>query len=865
MPLKPGARLGPYEILSPLGAGGMGEVYRARDARLAREVAIKVLPEDSTTDPERLQRFEQEAKAVGALNHPNLLAVFDTGQHEGAPFVVFELLEGETLRARLAGKALPPPKALDYAIQIARGLAAAHEKGIVHRDLKPENLFLTRDGRIKILDFGLAKLRPPLDAGEVGVETPTASVLTDAGKVLGTVGYMSPEQVRRSPVDHRSDIFSFGSVLYEMLAGKRAFRGGTQVETMTAILNVDPPPLAETNGKVPMPFERIVRHCLEKRPDDRFQSVRDLVFDLESVAAASNAFSVEGASVPRPRLGLLRMLAAAMLGGALVLGGALWKRPRAPEPLAFKQVTFRRGNIAEARFAPDGRTIVYGAAVEGRHNRLFSARLGSAEVRALDLPDGDIAAISASGEMAIVLSRSYNSRVPGTLARVSLAGGAPRELAEKVSMADWGPDGRDLAVVRHDGVKRRLEFPIGKVLYESDTAISFPRVSPKGDRVAFLDEPGEQTVLRVVDLSGKASTLATGDLMGVAWSPKGDEIWFSEWGLVRAVTLAGRQRILTRVPGPITINDVSPDGHVLVTMAQWYNSLVVAGPGQTRERDLAWFEVAVLAALSRDGNAVLFSDRGRGTGAPHHPFHTYLRRTDGSPAVRLGEGRALSLSPDGKWAISQLSGPWRCLLLPTGPGEARPLPMGNLECGYASWFPDGKRLLIVGKEPGHLARLFIQDLDGQRRRPLTPEGFVAYGGSALPWASTDRDYAVGEAEVSPDGKVVAAVDPQGKLVLFPVDGGEPRPVPGVRAQEAPAGWGADSQSLYVYPFEGDLPVRVDTIDLRSGRRALFKEITPPDPAAFGGISKVVVAPGGKAYAYGYGQYLCILYVIEGLR
>ncbi len=248
MPVKPGARLGPYEVLSLLGAGGMGEVYRARDARLAREVAIKVLPEDSTADPERLQRFEQEAKAVGALNHPNLVAVFDTGQHEGAPFVVFELLEGETLRARLAGRALPPPKALDYAIQIARGLAAAHEKGIVHRDLKPDNLFLTPDGRIKILDFGLAKLRPPLDPGVIGVETPTASVLSDAGNVLGTVGYMSPEQVRRSPVDHRSDIFSFGSVLYELLAGKRAFVGASEAETMASIVTVTAKCPGPSNG-----------------------------------------------------------------------------------------------------------------------------------------------------------------------------------------------------------------------------------------------------------------------------------------------------------------------------------------------------------------------------------------------------------------------------------------------------------------------------------------------------------------------------------------------------------------------------------------------------------------------------------------
>jgi Tol biopolymer transport system component len=657
----------------------MGEVYRARDERLGREVAVKVLHAESSADPERLRRFEQEARAAGALNHPNVLVVFDTGQHEGAPFVVFELLEGETLGARLARKALSPPKALDYAIQIARGLAAAHEKGIVHRDLKPDNLFLTRDGHVKILDFGLAKLRPPLDPGEVGLDTPTASVLTGEGKVLGTVGYMSPEQIRRSPVDHRSDIFSFGSVLYEMLAGQRAFRGETPAETMTAILKMDPPPLAEANGKIPVTFERIVRHCLEKRPDDRFQSALDLVFDLESVAAASSGIALEGAAAKRSRRQLLPLLAAAGLGGAVALGGALLNWPSAAEPV-FKQVTFRRGNIAEARFAPDGQTIVYGAAVEGRHNRLFSARLGSAEVRPLDLPEGDIAGITASGEMAVILSRSYWARVPGTLARVSLAGGAPRELLEQVSMADWGPDGTSLAVVRHDGPKPRLEFPIGKVLYVGDSWLRNPRVSPKGDLVAFRADEGEDCKIKVVDLSGKATTLATAACaLGLAWSPSGEEVWFTEWEIIRAVTLGGRQRVLTRFPGPPTLNDVSADGRALVTTGQWYNGLVFAGPGDTKERDLAWFEFATLGALSRDGRFLLFSDRGSGTGPPY-PVQTYLRRTDGTPAVRLGEGQAVSLSPDGKWGISvvgpgiagtrPVGGTRRCLLLPTGyPGD----------------------------------------------------------------------------------------------------------------------------------------------------------------------------------------------------
>jgi hypothetical protein len=844
----------------------MGEVYRARDPRLGREVAIKVLREDRASDRQGQQRFGQEAKAAGALNHPNVLVVFDTGEHEGAPFVVFELLEGETLRTRLASGAIPSPRALDYAIQIARGLAAAHEKGIVHRDLKPENLFVTRDGRVKILDFGLAKLRPPLgttlDTATVGAAIPTASGLTEAGAVLGTVGYMSPEQIRLSPADHRSDIFSFGSVLYEMLAGRRAFQGETPAETMTAILKAEPPALLEANGGVPLAFERIVRHCLEKQPQDRFQSARDLVFDLESLAAVLNTAVLEGTPTPRRRRRLLPAMTGAVGLVAGVGGALLWW----PQPLAspqFQQVTFRRQLIAEARFAPDGQTIIYGAAAEGRHTRLFSARLGSAEVRALDLPQGDIAGITASGEMAVILQDNYYSREPGTLARVSLAGGAPRELLEHVAMADWGPDGTSLAVIRHNTPKPRLEFPIGKVLYDTPTSICCPRVSPKGDRVAFKEDAPEGVLVRVVDLAGRVTTLATSDIpLGVAWSPRGDEVWFSAWGILRAVTLDGRQRVLTHFPGPITINDVAPDGRILVTTAQWYRGLMFAGPSDTKERDLGWFEFAGLGALSRDGALLLFSDRGRASGPPV-PAHSYLRRTEGSPAVRLADDPAaearplarggahavaLSLSPDGKWASALLHGrPMRCVLLPAGPGETRPLPLGDLECQGASWFPDGKRMAVAGNAPGHATRMFVHDLESGARRPLTPEGFGFAG------------------DPSPDGKLVPATDASGQLVLFPVEGGQPQEVPGLRPGEASAGWGADSRSLYVYPKDGELPVEVDKLDLRTGRRELFKALTPPEVAASSGIEIVRVTPSGKAYAYVYGHFPCILYVIEGVQ
>src|SRR5512135_3716020 len=291
MALSAGTRLGPYEIVKPLGAGGMGEVYRARDTRLKREVAVKVLPASFSSDPERLRRFEQEAQAAGSLNHPNITAVYDVGTHDGAPYVVSELLEGETLRAQLAGGAISPRQAIDCAQQIAQGLAAAHEKGIVHRDLKPENLFVTADGRLKILDFGLAKLTIAEDRGPA-TNLPTATAGTEPGVVLGTIGYMSPEQIKGKPADARSDIFSFGAILYEMLSGRRAFHGDSAGETMAAILKEDPPDLSVTNQAVSPGLDRIVRHCLEKNPEQRFQSASDIAFGLE-------ALSVPGGSAPR--------------------------------------------------------------------------------------------------------------------------------------------------------------------------------------------------------------------------------------------------------------------------------------------------------------------------------------------------------------------------------------------------------------------------------------------------------------------------------------------------------------------------------------------------------------------------------------
>src|SRR5216683_5959888 len=269
MPLLSASRVGPYEIVMPIGAGGMGEVYRARDTRLGRDVALKVLPAAFAGNADRLRRFEHEARAASLLNHPSILSIYDVGTHDGSPYVVSELLEGETLRERIGGTAQPQRKAIDYALQVAHGLAAAHEKGIVHRDLKPDNIFITKDGRVKILDFGVAKLTQA-EGSQSQTDIPTRRVDTDPGVVMGTVGYMSPEQVRGQKVDHRSDIFSFGAILYEMLSGRRAFHGESAAETMSAILKEDPPDLSETNQSISPALERVVRHCLEKNPGERF-------------------------------------------------------------------------------------------------------------------------------------------------------------------------------------------------------------------------------------------------------------------------------------------------------------------------------------------------------------------------------------------------------------------------------------------------------------------------------------------------------------------------------------------------------------------------------------------------------------------
>ncbi|MGE5414838.1 MAG: protein kinase domain-containing protein, partial [Syntrophomonadaceae bacterium] len=683
MTLAAGTRLGPYEILSPLGAGGMGEVYRARDERLKREVAIKVLPASYSADPDRLRRFEQEAQAAGALNHPNITAVYDIGSHEGAPYVVQELLDGETLRAELAAGRLSSRKAIDYALQIAQGLAAAHDKAIVHRDLKPENLFVTRDGRVKILDFGLAKLSQVEQTGSA-TNLPTAAAATEPGVVMGTLGYMSPEQVKGKPADARSDIFAFGAVFYEMLSGKRAFHGDSAGETMAAILKEDPPDLSVTNQNISSGLERIVRHCLEKNPERRFHSSSDIAFALEALSGLSIA-SGAAATASKPRLGLIRagtpvaaglaLLVAGLTAGSWFAGGKGHSFP------TYKRLTYRRGLVSNARFAPDGQTILYSADWDGAPSRIFSTRPEGRESTALPLPSASLLAVSSRGEMAILLEPKidYNLYVRrGTLAVVPLSGGSPREILRDVRYADWSPDGKDLAVARQDGARQRLEYPPGRLVYESPAWILSPRVSPRGGRIAFFEGlPFNGYSLSVIDSQNRKTVLGPrwDDWWSSPWSPDGEEIWLpaandeTEVTPIVAYDLSGRRRLLDRGPFTADLDDVSRDGRALVTLfeqEEWARGLL---SGQAAESRLVSRTDLRMVDLSDDGRLVVLRDA-----FVQLQQGVWIARADDSPPVRLGDGVAQGLSPDGAWVLASRQG--KLLALPTAAGAPRPVSEG---------------------------------------------------------------------------------------------------------------------------------------------------------------------------------------------
>jgi eukaryotic-like serine/threonine-protein kinase len=873
MSLPSGTKLGPYEIQLLIGAGGMGEVYRARDTRLQRDVAIKILPSSLAPDQDRLRRFELEARAVAALNHPNLLTVFDvgaaqlpnaaakSGAHDAAaesPYIVSELLEGTTLRQLLAAGAMRERKAVDYAIQIARGLAAAHERGIVHRDLKPDNIFITDDGRAKILDFGLAKLS---EAANKDADATLDHPATQAGVVLGTVGYMSPEQVRGQAADARSDIFSFGAVLYEMLGGKRAFHGQSAADVMSAILKEEPPELSATNHEISPALDHIVHHCMEKNPQQRFASAGDIAFQLGEMSGLRSSTTLAAVTaVPSSRRFPTWAIASAAALALVLVAAAGWFLARATarsEPPNFLQVSFQQGSVDSARFLPDGQSFIsasrWGTDID---MSLYTGRFDSQGLRPLGVKADAIASVSESGEL-LILQNTHRIgpgyAVVGTLARAPLGGGAPRAVLDNVQYADWAPGGKDFLIVRFmpETHSYRLEYPVGKVVLESAGWFSDPRFSRDGKTIAFLDHPifgDDQGSAAVVDLEGHKKILSGSyeSAQGVAWSPKGDEIWFAAaaTGVARslyATTLRGSVRLLLTGPGDLTIQDVLPNGRALVRGMNERIIVMVTTPEFPQPRDFTAMDWAYGARFSSDSKQILIGDQHSSA-----MYGTFLRNLDGSPAVRLGDGDPLDLSADGKWAITRLPvSPDQILLLPTGAGEPRQLTHTNVTHLDARWLPDG-RIVAVGNEPGHREHTFLVDLKGNES-PLTPEGMRALA-------------------ASPDGKRLLVFNADAsEYQMFPMDGGAVQKVTQLQKGDFPFDFTADGAGIFVRRQGANREVEIWRIELASGKRTLLRTITPGEVPAITRALGGIISPDGKSFAMTYVRELSTEFVVDGLK
>ncbi len=552
---------------------------------------------------------------------------------------------------------------------------------------------------------------------------------------------------------------------------------------------------------------------------------------------------------------LLAFLAVVISGILVGSGFFLGRRTTRWQPPDFQRLTVSRGAVDSARFAADGHSVIYAASWDGGPTEIFSTDPKIPGARSLGLSATQLLAVSSSGEMAVLqpVDNRFLFVSRGTLGQVPLTGGSPRQLAESVDWADWSTDGATLAAVRNVNGKQRLEFPLGHVLYETAGWISHPRISPKGDQVAFLDHPiyaDDEGVVSIIGLEGHKRVVSAGweSVEGLAWSANGTEIWFSgaEAGTERhiyAVDLSGHQRLIFRAPGGVTLQDIASDGRVLITRDEQRVAMMALAPGATKEREVSWRDWSIPTDISSDGNTVLFNEEGAESG----PTYTVaVRDTRGSPPIPLGQGMTGNLSPDGKWATTIVSNA-HLLLLPTGAGAAKQIEKSDIQQYWygADWMPDGKQIVFSGKRPGHAVQCFAQNVDGGNPRPVTPEGVMF-------------------CEISPDGKLIAGNGlAGGGGWLYPMEGGPPGPIPGLQAGESFA-WTSDPRFMYVYQWKQS-PVKVYRLNILTGQRQLFREMTPPDVAGLRSISHVHFSSDGRAYVYSYSRLLSELYLVKRLK
>jgi serine/threonine protein kinase/Tol biopolymer transport system component len=851
MALTPGTKLGPYEIIAPLGSGGMGDVYRARDTRLDRDVAIKVLPEALAKDVDRLRRLEHEARTIAALNHPNILGIHDIGTYDGAPFLVSEFLEGKTLRETLEAGPLPMRRSIEYALGIAQGLAGAHDKGIVHRDLKPENVFITRDGRIKILDFGLAKLVIPKEGSNTEVTLTTPATLP--GVVMGTVGYMSPEQVRGDATDARSDIFSFGAVLYEMLTGKRAFKRDTSAETMTAILREEPPELNDAGWQGPLGLQRILGRCLEKNADQRFQSASDLAFAIESLSGTSPTRSVPQLKARRAWLPWVGTAVGIMAVAAAVWMAALRSALR-PQP-KFTRLTYQQGYPSNARFAKDGQTVIYSAQWSNDPLQVYSVRTEFPQSTKVDLPGAALLALSSSGDLELAVEPVHESWfMYGTMAQAQMVGGTPRAQEKEVIAADYAPDGKTLAVVRRENRKVQLEYPMGKVIYTTSGYLDYMRVSTSGKEVAFLEHPvygDDRGWVSVVDAAGnhKQLTREFSSIEGLAWWRDGKEIWFtaadSTDRQVFGVNLAGKQRAILTTPQNTRLLDIAADGRVLVSNELQRSEVAGTDPAIGKERrSLEWFDASIMGDILPNGKAIVFLEWGGPAGSL---YLVVYRKMDGSAPVALGPGAQPKFSPDGTTtAAPLLTRPPQVALNPIGAGASQRLPVGDItSLKSVAWFPDGKHLVLTGATEGQPLRTYEMDLQGGKPQALGPSDFVGV-------------------TVAKDGKRIAGRNASGEPVVFDRETQRLQVIPGIEPGDALAQWTEDGLALLVYsPTPWIAPIY--RVEASTGKRTLLQTVELSEKAGSIAPMRVAYAQGSKTYVYSAVRILGSLYIVEGLE